>query len=281
MAKKSKSSILFTLLITVMFLVGIGLLLYPTVSNWWNEMHSSKTIDDYQSLVYSLDAEQSEILYQGAAAFNKYIVSHPDRWHLLEEDLAIYEKTLDVTGTGIMGYLDVPKIGIEMPIYHGTEEEVLQLGVGHMEGSTLPIGGPGTHCVLSGHTGLASAKLFTKLDQMEVGDTFTVSVLNEILTYQVVDIFVKLPEEMEALDIVDGKDYCTLLTCTPYGVNSHRLLVRGERVETPPAVEEDPVVYLPVTREENLLVFVVLLVVDGVAILLSILLYIKYKKCRK
>ena len=277
----AKKNILSTLLIASMFLAGIVLLLYPTVSNWWNKRHSSRTIDDYQSIVYTLDAEQSEILYQGAMAFNKYIASHPDRWHLLKEDLEIYEKTLDVTGTGIMGYLDVPKIGLEMPIYHGTKEEVLQLGVGHMEGSTLPIGGPSTHCVLSGHTGLASAKLFTKLDQLENGDIFTVSVLNKTLTYQVVDILIKLPDEMEALDIVDGKDYCTLLTCTPYGVNSHRLLVRGERVEIPPAVEEDPVVYLPVTREENLLVFVVLLVVDGIAILLSILLYIKYKKCRR
>lgn len=267
MRKKKLSGLLSTGFIVLVFLIGVCLVAYPTVSNWWNERQASHAIDDYHSTVYSLDAEDQEILYQGALAYNKYIESDPEHWFPDEAEKAIYNSTLNVSGDGVMGYLTVPKLEINMPIYHGTGDEALQLGVGHMEGSSLPIGGEGTHCVLSGHTGLASAKLFTKLDQMEVGDTFTLSVLSEELTYQVVDIMVKLPEEMEFLEIQPFNDYCTLLTCTPYGVNTHRLLVRGERVKIPaaPSVPE-PVIPEPPVEQG--------LVVPGIVLWLILILLI-------
>lgn len=167
-------------------------------------------------------------------------LSHDEsRFNLTDEERAKYEKTLDVTGTGIMGYVEIPKISVSLPIYHGTDATVLQIAIGHIPGSSLPVGGQGTHCVISGHRGLPSARLFTDIDQLREGDLFMLNVLGKTLTYQVDQIRVVLPDELDDLAIDDGQDYCTLVTCTPYGVNTHRLLVRGHRVPNQGAAVAD------------------------------------------
>ena len=189
-----------------------------------------------------LDDEVYEALWAEAEAYNETLPDKADRFNMSEEELEEYQTYLSVSGTNVIGYIEIDKIGCYLPIYHGTDESVLQVGVGHLEGSSLPVGGPGTHCVISGHRGLPSAKLFTDLDQMEVGDTFVLYVLDETLTYEVDQIRIVEPTEMSELAIVEGEDYCTLVTCTPYGINTHRLLVRGHRIENE---EEAAVVRVP------------------------------------
>lgn len=222
---------LSTIVLTIILIIGVSLLLYPTVSDYWNEFHQSKAIASYVEVVETMDEEKIQSILDEAIAYNERLRSKANRWNLSEEDIAEYNNTLNVSGTGIMGYIDIPSITVQLPIYHSTDEEVLQIGVGHIEGSSLPVGGEGTHAVVSGHRGLRSAKLFTDIDQLSEGDIFKFYVLGETLTYQIDQIRIVLPDELNDLKIEPGKDYVTLVTCTPYGINSHRLLVRGHRIE--------------------------------------------------
>lgn len=220
-----------TIFIILIFLVGLGFISYPTVSNLWNQAHQSRAIATYSKQVEKLDDSENKKMLKAARKYNKSLLKKSDHWKLSKKDKKKYESLLDVSGTGIMGYIEVPKIDCSLPIYHGTDEGALQIAIGHLEGSSLPVGGKSTHCVLSGHRGLPSARLFTDLDQMEEGDTFILNILGHKLAYEVDQIKVVLPEKMSDLEIQEGKDLCTLVTCTPYGINTHRLLVRGHRVK--------------------------------------------------
>ena len=220
-----------TIFIILIFLVGLGFISYPTVSNLWNQAHQSRAIATYSKQVEKLDDSENKKMLKAARKYNKSLLKKSDHWKLSKKEKKKYESLLDVSGTGIMGYIEVPKIDCSLPIYHGTDEGALQIAIGHLEGSSLPVGGKSTHCVLSGHRGLPSARLFTDLDQMEEGDIFILNILGRKLAYEVDQIRVVLPEEMSDLEIEEGKDLCTLVTCTPYGINTHRLLVRGHRTE--------------------------------------------------
>ncbi|MGN0772556.1 MAG: class C sortase [Candidatus Ventricola sp.] len=231
---------LSTIALVLVLLVGLSLMLYPTVSDRWNKAHQSRAIATYSQTVSGMENARYEELLAQAQAYNETLTNRPGRFVLTDEERAVYERVLDVSGTGIMGYIEIPRIGCSLPIYHGTSEGVLQIAVGHIEGSSLPTGGLGTHCVLSGHRGLPSAKLFTSLDRMEIGDPFMLHVLDETLTYEVDQILIVEPQDVSALNIDPQADLCTLVTCTPYGINSHRLLVRGHRIET--VQEKAPVV---------------------------------------
>lgn len=223
-----------TVILILIFLTGLSLLLYPTFSDYWNSLHQTKAIANYAKQVSQLDEETYEELLADAREYNKKLLKKQNRFVLSEEEQKEYESLLDVSGNGIIGYIEIPQINCSLPIYHGTEESVLQIAIGHIAGSSLPVGGKGTHCVLSGHRGLPSAKLFTNLDKLAEGDTFMLRVLNETLTYEVDQILIVLPDQVDALEIEEGHDYCTLVTCTPYGINTHRLLVRGHRVPNTP-----------------------------------------------
>ena len=226
--------------LTLGFLVGICILLYPAFSDYWNSKTQSRAITDYESVLETMDAAEYAALFENAHAYNKalYETEFPLVNHA---KVPGYYDTLRITDNDMIGYLKIDRIGVELPVYHGTSEEVLGKGVGHLEGSSLPVGGENTHCVMSAHRGLPSSKLFTDLDRMEKGDTFQITVLDQVLTYQVDQIKVITPTELSDLQIVKGKDYCTLFTCTPYGINTHRLLVRGIRIET---IVEKPVIYV-------------------------------------
>lgn len=218
-----------TLCVILCFLIGLSLLLYPSVSNWWNSLHASSVIVDYETSREKLTEVDYEALFDIAEEYNRKItkVDFPLMYH---DQVEGYEDALNLDGSGVMGYITIAKIHVKLPILHGTSEGVLQKAIGHLEGTSLPTGGAGNHCVLSAHRGLPSARLFTDLDQMKTGDRFVLTVLNRELIYEVDQILVVEPQEVEALYPVQGEDYCTLVTCTPYGVNSHRLLVRGRRV---------------------------------------------------
>lgn len=218
-----------TILLLVAFLVGLTLMLYPSVSNFWNSRHATQAIASYSEQTAKLDDTEYEKILGAAREYNAALSGDIT---LTPEQSTQYEQLLDIGGTGIMGYIEVASLGISLPIYHGTSEAVLQVGIGHLDWTSLPVGGESTHCVLSGHRGLPSAKLLSDIDQMVVGDRFVIRVLKEKLTYEVDQIRIVLPHETEELKIVPGQDYCTLVTCTPYGINSHRLLVRGHRVES-------------------------------------------------
>lgn len=228
---KKKKGRVTSLLLFLVFLAGLSLLLYPTAANYWNSLHQTKAIASYSEKVAEIDENQYEALWQSAQKYNSRIFQRKNIFVLSEEERAEYESLLDVSGTGVMGYIEIPEIDVTLPIYHGTSEGVLQIAVGHLDWTSLPTGGEGTHCVLSGHRGLPSAKLFTRLDKIVPGDIFMIQVLNETLTYEVDQILTVNPEDITALQIVDGMDYCTLVTCTPYGINTHRLLVRGHRIK--------------------------------------------------
>ncbi len=225
--KKHLSTIIFV----IVLFVGLSLLLYPTISDYWNSYHQSKAIASYVDSVENMDEEKLEEMRIAAQEYNRKLLSNNNRFEMTDEEYSEYEKLLDVNGTGIMGYVEVPRIDVKIPIYHGTDNEVLQIGVGHIEGTSLPIGGDSTHSAISGHRGLTSSKLFTDIDQLSEGDVFMLYVLGETLTYEVDQIRIVLPDELNDLKIESGEDYCTLITCTPYGVNTHRLLVRGHRIE--------------------------------------------------
>ena len=231
---------ILTIIVILMILSGLSLLLYPTVSDYLNSLAYRQEISDYTASVEKLDDESYKDLLAAARAYNERLAARGGQMADLSEELREeYNGLLKTGSTDVMAYVSIPKVNIYLPIYHGTGDGVLQNGVGHLEGSSLPVGGPGTHCVLSAHTGLPSSKLFTSIDRLEKGDTFTVRVLREVLTYEVDQILVVLPYETDALRIEPGEDYCTLLTCTPYGINTHRLLVRGHRVPTPAGAEAE------------------------------------------
>lgn len=227
MDKQSKS----TIVLIVVFLAGLSLLLYPSVSDYWNSFHSSQAIADYTEQVAHLDYAQYEQLWIDAQNFNRKLAERPFLLMLSDAEKKEYNRQLNVSGSGMMGSIEIPSIKCTLPIYHGTEEAVLQVAVGHLEGTSLPVGGAGSHCVLSGHRALPSARLFTDLDKLVEGDLFLLHILDETLTYEVDQILIVEPGEVAALAIEPGQDYCTLVTCTPYGINTHRMLVRGHRVE--------------------------------------------------
>ena len=222
-----------TILLMLVFVIGLSLLLYPIISEKWNAKHQSRAVIQYAEQVAKIDKNQYEDLWNTAWEYNRELTKKDNRYALDEEEKVRYESLLNVGGTGIMGYVEIPELAITLPVYHGTDEAVLQIAAGHLEWSSLPVGGEGSHCVVSGHRGLPSAKLFTDIDKMVEGDLFMFRVLDEILTYEVDQILIVEPHELQALQIEEGKDYCTLVTCTPYGINTHRLLVRGHRVENP------------------------------------------------
>ena len=239
------------IILILMLLLGLSLLLYPTFADYWNSLHQTRAIATYAEEVAVLDDDKYIELWQDAIAYNQSLTEKENQYYLDDESMVLYESLLNVIGNGIMGSIEIPSIGCNLPIYHGVDESVLQVAIGHLEWTSLPVGGESTHCVLSGHRGLPSARLFTDLDQLQVGDTFMLHILDETLTYEVDQILIVLPYETDALLIEEGKDLCTLVTCTPYGVNSHRLLVRGHRVEnaaqtitrrdTPDALQVEPI----------------------------------------
>jgi sortase A len=226
--KKKKVSITNILLVLIM-LTGIGILAYPSVSDWWNSMHATQAIAGYVEAVETMSKEEKEAIFAKAKEYNDSLPNGVN-FNISEEKYAEYASILDVTGTGIMGYIQIQSIGVNLPVYHGVDEGILQIAVGHIPGSSFPIGGERTHAVMSGHRGLPSAKLFSDLDKLKEGDVFTVTVLDETFTYMIDQIRIVLPEETDELAIVDDKEYATLVTCTPYGVNSHRMLMRGHRI---------------------------------------------------
>ncbi len=223
---------LSTIILILIFLVGIVLLLYPTFSDWWNSFHQSRAVASYIGSVTDMNNEEYDIMLEEAREYNAQLARTRTEYTLTDEEMERYNAVLNVSGTGIMGYVDIPSIGVTLPIYHGTEEAVLQTAVGHIESTSLPVGGANTHCVISGHRGLPSARLFTDLDRLTTGDLFTLNVLDEVMTYEVDQILIVEPYDLSCLQIIPGKDLVTLVTCTPYGINTHRLLVRGHRIET-------------------------------------------------
>lgn len=256
-----------TIVLVLIFCIGLSLLLYPTVSDYWNSLHQSRAISNYADAVAALDNEDYDRILESARNYNQNLAKNGTSWNLTEEQKGEYEKQLCVDDTGIMSYIEIPSIDCSLPIYHGTDEGVLQKAIGHIPGSSLPVGGKSTHCVLSGHRGLPSAKLFTDLDQLKEGETFLLRTLDETLTYQVDQILIVEPNELQALQIEEGEDLCTLVTCTPYGVNSHRLLVRGHRIAnqadasyvrvTADAVQIDPVLVAPVVGVPILIILLI------------------------
>ena len=228
-------------ILTLGFLIGISLLLYPAFSDYWNSKTQTRAIVNYESVLEYLEPEDYSAIFQQAYDYNNQLYESEINPLLYPGRFPGYWDALNMTDFGMIGYLKIDRIGVELPVYHGTSSEVLSYGVGHLEGSSLPVGGESTHSVMSAHRGLPSAKLFTDLDRVELGDTFQITVLDQILTYQVDQIKVITPREVDDLMIVDGMDYCTLFTCTPYGINTHRLLVRGIRIET---IEDKPVIYV-------------------------------------
>lgn len=258
-----------TMILIFILVVGLSLMLYPSFSNWWNEAHQSRAIAAYSQEVSKLDENRYDELWQQAWEYNRSLVGRENAYLLDDSQKAEYERLLDVSGMGIMGYIEIPSLKVSLPIYHGTEESVLQVAVGHLEWTSLPVGGESTHCVLSGHRGLPSAKLFTDLDRLVVGDRFRLGVLDQVLTYEVDQILIVEPQDTEALLIEEGKDLCTLVTCTPYGINTHRLLVRGHRIDnieeaktvrvTADAIQIEPLLVAPVVAIPILLLLLILL----------------------
>ena len=264
---------LTTILLILALFAGLSLLLYPTVSDYWNSLHASQAVADYAENVRNLEAEKYEQVLQDAKSYNQMLPYEQTTFALSEEEKEAYDALLDISGTGVMGYIEIPTVNISLPVYHGTEDAVLQIAVGHLEWSSLPVGGESTHCVLSGHRGLPSAKLFTNLDKLVAGDKFIMRVLDEVLTYEVEQILIVEPTDVSTLIIEAGKDLCTLVTCTPYGINSHRLLVRGHRIEnqdeakairvTSDAIQIEPLIVAPAVALPMLLVLLVILLVSG------------------
>lgn len=266
---KRKANHITTIVLVLILLVGLSLLLYPSVSDYWNSFHSSRAISAYAEDVANLDEVQYEEMWSAARAYNRALAERSTNFALSDAQKEEYEKLLDISGVGIMGYLEIPELNMSLPIYHGTEESVLQIAAGHLEWSSLPVGGESSHCVISGHRGLPRAKLFTDLDKLQEGDVFVLRVLDEVLTYEVDQIRVVEPSQVSDLEIVEGSDLCTLVTCTPYGINTHRLLVRGHRIEniqesqtirvTSDAMQIEPLIVAPIVATPVLLLLLVLL----------------------
>ena len=267
--KKKKSDTWTTILLVFILLAGLSLLLYPSVSDYWNSFRQSQVISNYAQSMHEIDPDRYKHLIDSARAYNQTLLERPNEYLLSEEQKIQYEELLDVSGIGAMGYIEIPAIQCSLPIYHGTSDAVLNIAVGHLEWTSLPVGGESSHCVLSGHRGLPSAKLFSDLDKVTTGDLFILRILDEILTYEVDQIKIVEPHVTENLLIEEGKDYCTLVTCTPYGINTHRLLVRGHRVDNIPqakkiritadAIQIKPILVAPVLAMPVLLVLLIVL----------------------
>ena len=282
---------LITISISLLMLFGLSLLLYPLVANMWNNHRQEELLSDYD-VKLSEAVEDGSVDYEkekaAAEKYNDELIPCvlPDSFAVAaargqeSEEFKKYMSCLNLTGDGIMGKVRIPKIGVNLPIFHTTAEDILEIGAGHLEGSTLPIGGKGTHSVISAHRGLPSASLFTDLDKLEIGDNFFIEVLNETLAYEVDQILVVEPEETEALAVVEGEDLLTLLTCTPYGMNTQRLMVRGHRVPySPNMIEEGKAPLGAYSLHTNYVFWVVVgLLITGTFILL---LYLLDKKRRK
>lgn len=265
--KKSLSTLLFVLA----FLIGLSLLLYPTISDYINQLHQSRAIGEYAEQVAYLDSAEYDKMWEAAEAYNADSVNRGNPYVQTASQKETYDSLLNLDGSGVMGYIEIPSIDCFLPIYHGTSSEVLQRAIGHLEWTSLPVGGEGTHSVFSGHRGLPSAKLFTNLSKVSVGDIFIVRVLDGTLTYEVDQILTVLPDDTAALLCTEGEDYCTLVTCTPYGINTHRLLVRGHRIEnlaesktirvTADAIQIEPVIIAPIVAAPLLIILLTLAVI--------------------
>ncbi|MCQ2512137.1 MAG: class C sortase [Lachnospiraceae bacterium] len=271
--KRQKKSHFGTILLVLCVLVGLSLLLYPSLSNYWNNVYSTHAIAVYNEKTTELTESEYTEVWEEAQNYNAATRHGRENHFFSDSDRLLYENLLNIDGNGVMGYIEIPGIKVTLPIFHGTSDDVLQKGVGHMEWSSLPVGGKSTHCVLSGHRGLPSAKLFTDLNKLEIGDIFTLCILQEVLSYEVDQIMIVEPQDTEELTITEGEDYCTLITCTPYGINTHRLLVRGHRVEneedhinvhiTSEAVEIEPLIVAPLLALPLMIImFIVLLASD-------------------
>ncbi len=264
---------IYTIVLVLIFLVGLGLLLYPTVSDYWNSFTSSRAITHYSDEVANMNRELYQQILGEAQAYNQSLVGRSNSYLLSDAQKAEYERLLNIDGTGVMGYVEVPSIKVSLPIYHGTEESVLQVAIGHLEWSSLPVGGASSHCVISGHRGLPSAKLFSDLDEVVEGDIFIMRVLDETFTYEVDQILIVEPQDTEALLIQEGEDLCTLVTCTPYGINTHRLLVRGHRIDnlaesntiriTSDAMQIEPIIVAPIVAMPMILILVSMVLFGG------------------
>lgn len=254
--------------LVLMLFIGVCVLLYPALSQYWNSKTQTHAVDNYQDILDSLQKEDYTKCFEEADHYNAAL-RNLDVPLMEYGQLTEYNQILNVSGTGVMGYITIEKLGVELPLYHGTSDSVLNIACGHMEGTSLPVGGESTHSVLSAHRGLPHAKLFTDLDKMEIGDVFTITILDRTLTYQVDQIKVVNPNEIDEVHIIEGEDHCTLLTCTPYGINSHRLLVRGTRIEnaapilyvTSNAFKIDSLVATPIVAAPMLLILLVVLMV--------------------
>lgn len=264
---------LTTILLILIFLVGLSLVLYPSFSNWWNSFHSSKVISDYAEMVATLEEDQYKEVWEAAVEYNRSRQTQGGSFITTPDQQSQYPQLLNLGGDGLMGYIEIPSIDVSLPIYHGTDEGVLQVSVGHLDWSSLPVGGESTHCVLSGHRGLPSARLFTDLDDLREGDLFMIRVLGELMTYEVDKILIVEPHQVDALKVEEGMDLCTLVTCTPYGVNTHRILVRGHRIENTPetliarvtanAIQIDPLITAVVVAIPMVIVAIILLMTTG------------------
>ena len=260
----------------ILFLVsGIGLLLYPTVSELWNSYHQSQAISNYENKVEKLDTSKADEMRAAAEVYNQTLEKGVvPNYRLSEEEKKTYNSLLDVTGTGIMAYVEIPTLGTNLPIYHGTDDAILQVAIGHIPGSSLPVGGQGTHSVISGHRGLPSSKLFTDIDKLKNGDRFMIHVLGKTITYQVDQTLTVEPEDISSLAIDPEQDYCTLVTCTPYGINSHRLLVRGHRVPNEKYISKSS------KKKTDVIPWICIAIILLVLIFILLLLYVRRKKKR-
>ena len=273
---------LSTILLVLIFIIGLCILLYPAVSDYWNAQVQSRAIVDYEAALQNLTQEDYTAYFEEADKYNAAIKEVPFPMMYYDEldareDLTLYEDILNINGNGIFGYINIDKIGVHLPIYHGTSDAVLNVAVGHIEGTSVPAGGLSTHTVLSAHRGLPSAKLFTDLDEMEIGDVFIITVLDRVLTYEVHEIQIVLPNEVDSLYVQDGEDLCTLVTCTPYGINTHRLLVHAHRIET---VEPKPEIYVPADAYLIDSLIVTPIVAIPMLLVLLVFLLVKYRKKR-
>ena len=263
-----------TIILLVSFLIGLSVLLYPSISSYWNSKTQSEAIVDYEAMLAQYKPEDYTALFEAAEEYNKALaqLKNPMQDH---RQLTQYAEVLNISGTGMMGYITIPKINQELPVYHGTSEAVLNVAVGHLEGTDLPVGGEGTHCVVSAHRGLPTAVLFTHLDRMEVGDIFYFTILDRTLTYEVDQIRIVDPSDASLIQREEGKDYCTLLTCTPYGINSHRLLVRGHQVDA------SQVRNIYIANEAYQVDTLVVMPIVALPIIIGLLIYVMFAPVKK
>lgn len=265
-----------TIILVIIFLIGLSILLYPSISDSINSRNQSRAIASYSSTVSGMATTDYSDVIAAATAYNESLLKRPHRFFPTEAEQEEYNSLLNIMGNGIMGYLEIDVIDVRLAIYHGIDDEVLQVGIGHIDGSSLPIGGEGTHTIISGHRGLPSAKLLSSLDKVAIGDTFRLVVLNEVLTYEVDQILIVEPDDTSALSIIKGEDYATLVTCTPYGVNSHRLLVRGHRIETDGSAASNVRVTADAQVIDSLVVAIAIAV--PILVILLIVVLVKYGK---